>query len=90
MKKLILAAAAIMVAVGMTGCKQEDKTPKDIKNAEVVSTIAPGETVNEVVGDVVEVTDQNGEEVAVGEGEATQQVVTNSDGSTPAPAVSEN
>lgn len=90
MKKILFAAAAILVAAGLTNCQKEDKTPTDVKDAKVVSTVTPGETIDETVGDVVEVADQNGQVVADGEGVATEDVVVNSDGSVPAPAVADN
>lgn len=86
---MFLAAAALFVVAGMTNCQKEDKTPTDVKDAQVVSTVTPGETIDETVGDVVEVTDQNGQVVAEGDGVATEDVVVNSDGSTPAPPVAE-
>lgn len=90
MKKILFAAAAVLVAAGLTNCQKEDKTPTDVKDAKVVSTVTPGETIDETVGDVVEVADQNGQVVADGEGVATEDVVVNSDGSVPAPAVADN
>lgn len=89
MKKILFAAAAVLVAAGLTNCQKEDKTPTDVKDAKVVSTVTPGETIDETVGDVVEVADQNGQVVADGEGVATEDVVVNSDGSVPAPAVAD-
>lgn len=89
MKKILFAAAAVFVAAGLTNCQKEDKTPTDVKDAKVVSTVTPSETIDETVGDVVEVADQNGQVVADGEGVATEDVVVNSDGSVPAPAVAD-
>ncbi len=90
MKKIILAAAAVCIAVGMTNCKKEDKTPTQVKDAEVVSPITPGESITETVGAVVETSDVDGQVVAEGDGVATENVVVNSDGSTPAPAAAQS
>lgn len=86
MKKLFLAAAAICVAVCMTNCKKEETRPTEIKDAEVVGTISPNESITETVGAVVETSDVDGEVVAEGDGVATENVVVNSDGSLEAPA----
>lgn len=79
-----MAAVAVSLAVAVTGCKEKEKTPTEIQDAEVVSTIAPGDTVDQVEGAVVEM--QEGDTEAVGVGEAVSQQVVASDGSVaPAP-----
>lgn len=88
MKKLILAVAAVSMAAAFTNCQKEDKTPTEIQDAKVVSTVAPGETLQEMVGDVVETTEgSDGQTVAEGEGVAVENVEVQPDGATTKPAV---
>lgn len=90
MKKLFLAAIAVGLMVGMTDCKKEDTTPKEIQDAQVIKNLEPGDTIQEVVGDEVDLTEQNGQVVADGQAEVTEQTVVNSQDQVETPPIDQN
>lgn len=52
MKKIIMAAAAVCLTMSATGCKETDTTPSEVRDAKVVSTITPDDSLGNVGGDV--------------------------------------
>lgn len=90
MKKVYLAAVAVALIAGMSNCKKEDKTPTEVQDAPVVKTLAPGETIQQVVGDEVSLSDQGGEVVATGGEEVTEATEVNNQDQIEEPAIDEN
>ena len=90
MKKVYLAAIALALIAGMTNCKKEDKTPTEVQDATVVKQLAPGEKIQEVVGDEVNLSEQDGQVVATGGDEVTQTTEVNSDDQIEIPEIDQN
>lgn len=55
MKKILMAALVVSVAVLASSCKKESGVPTDVRDAKVISEITEDDTAAAIVGEVVDV-----------------------------------